>query len=69
MARKPTRAAASKKQAAASETSESIAEQTRLFLQSGKKIQVIANGVSGQYTVPGKKQISLGDSRKSQDST
>ena len=48
MARKPTRAAAKKKQPAAVETSESIAEQTRLFLQSGRKIEQIPSGVSGQ---------------------
>ncbi len=48
MVRKPTRAAAKKKQPAATETSESIAEQTRLFLKSGKKIQQIPTGVSGQ---------------------
>jgi len=48
MARKPTRAAAKKKQPAAVQTSESIEEQTRLFLQSGNKIEEIPNGISGQ---------------------
>ncbi len=51
MARKPTRAAAKKKQPAAVETSESIEEQTRLFLQSGNKIQQIPSGVSGQASL------------------
>ncbi len=48
MARKPTRAPAKKKQPAAVETSESIEEQTRRFLQSGNKIEKIPSGVSGQ---------------------
>jgi hypothetical protein len=48
MARKPTRAAAKKKPPAAVETSESIEEQTRKFLQSGNKIEKIPSGVSGQ---------------------
>jgi len=55
MASKPTRQPSTKKAAAASETSESIAEQTRLFLQSGKKIEVVANGVSGQPRLTAKK--------------
>ncbi len=55
MAQKPAPRIASKKAAAASETSESIAEQTRRFLQSGRKIEVIASGVSGQPRVTGKK--------------
>ena len=48
MARKPTRAPAKKKQPAAVETSESIEEQTRLFLQSGQKIAVIKSGWADQ---------------------
>jgi hypothetical protein len=51
MSRKPTRAAAKKKQPAAVETSESIAEQTRLFLQSGNSIEQIPSGVSGQASL------------------
>jgi len=51
MARKPTRTAPKKKQPAAVETSDSIAEQTRLFLKSGNKIQKIPSGVSGQPSV------------------
>lgn len=56
MARKPVRAPAPKKQPAASETSESIEEQTRRFLRSGKKIQVIASGVSGQPSLAARKR-------------
>ena len=63
MAKKSTRAAAAKKQPAAVETSESIAEQTRLFLKSGKKIQVIDSGVSGQTNLPPRKHINLGNKK------
>ncbi len=55
MAQPTTRKSAPKKAAAASETSESIAEQTRAFLKSGKKIEVIASGVSGQSVLTGRK--------------
>ncbi len=49
MAAKPIRQTSPKKKAAAaSETSESIAEQTRLFLKSGNKIEVVESGLSGQ---------------------
>jgi len=61
MARKPTRAPAKKKQPAAVETSESIEEQTRLFLQSGQKIDVIKSGVSGQTSLAANKHIKLGN--------
>jgi len=57
MARKPTRAPAKKKQPAAVETSESIAAQTQAFLKSGKKIQVIQSGVSGQPSLAVRKSI------------
>ena len=62
MARKPTRAAAKKKQPAAVETSESIEEQTRLFLKSGNKINIIQS--SGQPTMAVNKQIKLGNKQK-----
>ena len=65
MARKPTRAAAKKKQPAAVETSESIEEQTRLFLASGNEIQVIGNGISGQPSMAVSKQIKLGKNTSS----
>ena len=48
MATKTTRKSASKKAPAASETSESIAEQTARFLKSGNKIDVIESNLSGQ---------------------
>ncbi len=63
MARKPTRAPAKKKQPAAVETSESIEEQTRLFLKSGNKIDVIQSGVSGQPSMAPSKHIKLGNSK------
>lgn len=49
-----------KKPAAASETSDSIAEQTAAFLKSGGAIEQIASGTSGQSVVTGKKHITLG---------
>jgi len=61
MARKPTRAAAKKKQPAAVQTSQSIEEQTRLFLKSGNKINVIQSGVSGQPSMAASKNIKLGN--------
>lgn len=63
MARKPTRAAAKKKAPAAVETSASIEEQTRQFLKSGNKIDVIQSGVSGQPSLAANKHIKLGNSR------
>ena len=48
MAMKPRRAPAKKKQPAAVETSQSIAEQTALFLKQGNKVEVIQSGISGQ---------------------
>jgi SutA RNAP-binding domain len=54
-----TRKSSPKKQAAAAETSETIAEQTALFLKSGKKIEVIQSGISHKPTLEAKKQINL----------
>ena len=51
MSRKPTRTAAKVKAPPAVETSDSIAEQTRRFLEKGNKIQYIKSGVSGQPSV------------------
>ncbi len=65
MARKPTRAAAKKKQPAAVQTSESIEEQTKLFLKSGNKVDYIKSGVSGQQSMAPNKHIKLGNSNKS----
>ena len=64
MTRKPTRAAAKKKQPAAVQTSESIEEQTRLFLKSGNKIDCIKSGVSGQPSMAVSKQIKLGNKQQ-----
>lgn len=64
MSRKPTRAASPRKQAAAVETSESIAEQTKLFLKSGNKIETVDSGISGQPVLGARKQIDLRGSRK-----
>ena len=64
MARKPTRAAAKKKQPAAVETSQSIEEQTKLFLKSGNKIQVIQSGISGQQSMAANTHIKLGNSNQ-----
>ena len=60
----PTAFAAKKKQPAAVETSESIEEQTKLFLKSGNKIDIIQSGVSGQPTMAVNKQIKLGNKQK-----
>ena len=59
MARKSLRAAAKKKQPAAIETSESIEEQTRAFLKSGNKIDVIQSGISGQPSLAAAKPVQL----------
>ena len=64
MTSKPTRAPAKKKQPAAVQTSESIAEKTKIYLESGKKIQSIESGVSGQTNTPTKKHISLSNKDK-----
>lgn len=49
-----------KKQPSAVETSNSIEEQTRAFLQDGGEIQQIKTGVSGQQSLAGPKHITLG---------
>ena len=61
MARKPTRAPAKRKQPAAVETSQSIEDQTKEFLKSGNKIDVIQSGISGQPTMAVNKHIKLGN--------
>lgn len=49
MAGKPMRqSGAKKKAAAANETSESLEQQVKLFLKSGKKIEVVESGISGK---------------------
>lgn len=49
-----------KKQPSAVETSMSIEEQTRAFLQEGGEIQKIKTGISGQQSLAGPKHITLG---------
>jgi hypothetical protein len=61
MARKPTRAPAKRKQPAAVETSKSIEEQTREFLNSGNQIEVIQSGISGQPSMTVNRHIKLGN--------
>ncbi len=60
MAAKPKSGAAKKRQPAVTETSQSIEEQTKAFLKAGGKVDYINSGVSGQKSLAGKKQISLG---------
>jgi hypothetical protein len=64
MAHKPTRAPAKRKQPAAAETSQSIEEQTREFLRSGKKIDVIQPGISGVPSMTVSRHITLGNKRE-----
>lgn len=52
-----------KKQPAAVETSESIDEQVKAFLKSGKKIDVIESGISGQPTLARPKATPARDGR------
>lgn len=59
MARTPTRKTSPKKPAPARETSESIEEHTRLFLASGKKIEKVESGISGQPALGARKSVNL----------
>ena len=61
MAAKPKTAAAKKKQPAAVETSQSIEDQTKAFLESGGAVEHINSGVSGQQSMAGPKHITLGN--------
>jgi|TARA_Y100000310_G_scaffold345577_1_gene466809 hypothetical protein len=61
MAARPKAVTAKKKQSTATETSQSIEEQTKAFLAAGGKIQHINAGVSGQQSMAGPKHISLGN--------
>ncbi len=62
MTAKPLRqSGAKKKAAAASETSESIAEQTAAFLKSGKRVEVLESGISKQSVL---KSVPLGNPRR-----
>jgi hypothetical protein len=46
-------------QAAAAETSNSIAEQTAMFLKTGGKVEEVPGGVSGQTSMVAKKHITI----------
>ena len=65
MSARPKTATAKKKQATATETSQSIEEQTKAFLKAGGKIEHINAGVSGQQSMAGPKHISLGNKQRS----
>ena len=47
------------KAATQDETSESIAEQTAAFLNSGGEIEKVPRGVSGQTAISGKRHITI----------
>ena len=53
MSSKTRKSASKTKPAPATETSESIADQTEAFLKSGGMIEKVDRGVSGQATVTG----------------
>tara|TARA_R110002072_G_scaffold140765_8_gene285219 strand:- start:9715 stop:9906 length:192 start_codon:yes stop_codon:yes gene_type:complete len=59
-----TRAAAKKKQPAATETSNSIDEQVKEFLAAGGAIEQIKTGVTGQVNMPGPRHINLSNKPK-----
>lgn len=54
--------AAKPKKNSATETHQSIEEQTAAFLKAGGKIQQIANGVTGLHKLTGTNQLVLGKS-------
>ena len=58
------RAPAKKKQPAATETSKSIDDQIKSFLESGGAIEQVKSGVSGQESMIGRKQINLSNKPK-----
>tara|TARA_R110001592_G_scaffold66617_2_gene204589 strand:+ start:31795 stop:31986 length:192 start_codon:yes stop_codon:yes gene_type:complete len=59
-----TRAAAKKKQPAATQTSKAIDEQVKAFLASGGAIEEIKTGVTGQQNMPGPRHINLSNKPK-----
>lgn len=61
MAGRQKTVAARKKQPTATETSQSIQEQTKAFLGAGGEIKQISSGVSGQQSMAGPKHISIGN--------
>lgn len=64
MASKPKRATGSAKAPAATETSDSIEQQTRDFLKSGGSIENVPRGVSGQQSMAGPKHIRISSGAK-----
>jgi hypothetical protein len=69
MAAKPKTAPSKKKQPAATESSDSIEEQTKAFLSGGGAIEQINSGVSGQQSMAGPKHISLGNANTTNTNT
>ncbi len=65
MVSKPKTAASKKKKPAATETSQSIEEQTQAFLAAGGTITQVKSGVSGQQSLAGPRHISLGNTPRS----
>ncbi len=61
MVAKPRTQPSKKKQPAATETSLSIEEQTKAFLESGGEVTKINSGISGQQSMAGPKHITLGN--------
>ena len=59
------KAPAKKKQPAATETSNSINDQVKAFLEAGGAIEQVKSGVSGQESMLGQKQINLNSKPKS----
>lgn len=62
---KPKTTSGKKKQPVAVETSLSIEEQTKAFLESGGEIEQINSGVSGQQSMAGPRHITLGNKPRS----
>jgi len=52
--------AAKPKKSAATETHQSIEDQTAAFLKAGGQIQRVARGITGQQNIAGPRQIVLG---------
>ncbi len=61
MAARQKTVAAKKKQPTATQTSQSIQEQTKAFLGAGGEITQVDAGVSGQQSMAGPKHISIGN--------
>ncbi|RRJ84258.1 hypothetical protein [Aestuariirhabdus litorea] len=66
MAARPRTAATRKQPQEALETSKSIADQTRAFLEAGGEIEKVKQGVSGMQSMAGSRHITLGNNRPSE---